>query len=137
MAKKKKTEPTEEVIRYNMYSGSEKNKQDLQDIYDIIESEDKRRAEKATEPKQTYKPLDPKNPLDKSIMDLERHVRKWSKFQGMYGNKAAPSGGGGMSPVDIEKVPGKRPLKMVKGGLAVRGYGIAKRPAKKVIKKAK
>ena len=48
-----------------------------------------------------------------------------------------PVGGGGMNPVDIEKVPGKRPLKMSTGGLATRGYGIAKRPAKKVIKKAR
>jgi len=137
MPRKKKPERAEEVITYQMYSGSEKNKQDLQDIYDIIESEDKRRAEKAKEPKQATRPLNPKDPLDKSIMDLERHVRKWSKFHGMYGNKTAPSGGGGMNPVDIEKVPGKRPLKMSSGGLAVRGYGIAKRPAKKVIKKAR
>ena len=43
-------------------------------------------------------------------------------------------GGGGMSPVDIERVPGKRPLKMKSGGVVKkpaakkrRGYGIAKR----------
>ena len=48
--------------------------------------------------------------------------------------RVSPVGGGGMSPVDIEKVPGKRPMKMAKGGMAKkpaakkrRGYGIAKR----------
>ena len=47
-------------------------------------------------------------------------------------------GGGGMNPVDVEKVPGKKPLKMSKGGvagrggLATRGYGLARRPVKKV-----
>ena len=43
-------------------------------------------------------------------------------------------GGGGLLPTDIEKVPGKRPLKMSKGGKVKkpavkkrRGYGLAKR----------
>jgi len=36
-------------------------------------------------------------------------VREVKKYSG--------SGGGGMNPADIEKVPGKRPLKMRKGGV--------------------
>ena len=45
---------------------------------------------------------------------------------------SGPTGSGGMNPIDIEKVPGKRPLKMKDGGnVATRGYGIARKPAKK------
>ena len=37
------------------------------------------------------------------------------------------TGGGGMNPVDVEKVPGKRQLKMAKGGFVRAADGIAKR----------
>ena len=40
-------------------------------------------------------------------------------------------GGGGMNPIDLEKVPGRRPLKMAKGGMvssaSKRADGIAKK----------
>ena len=45
---------------------------------------------------------------------------------------SARSGGGGMNPIDLERVPGKRPLKMKKGGsvkssASKRADGIAKK----------
>lgn len=135
MPKKKNPEPSS--VKREMYSGSEQNERDLQEWWDSMNKEEKRMAEEAKKPKTPpYKPLDPKDPFDKSIMGLERHIRKWEKFQGMYGNKSGSVGGGGMNPADVEKVPGKRPLKMAKGGLATRGYGLARRPVKKVVKLA-
>jgi hypothetical protein len=37
------------------------------------------------------------------------------------------AGGGGMNPADIEKVPGKKPLKMAKGGYVKAADGCVKR----------
>ena len=45
----------------------------------------------------------------KTGMPIEQ-VREVKKYSG-------GGGGGGMNPADIEKVPGKRPLKMKKGGV--------------------
>lgn len=46
------------------------------------------------------------------------------------------SGGGGGAMPDVDKL-GKNPLNMAKGGLATRGYGLARRPVKKVVSKKK
>ena len=50
------------------------------------------------------------------------------------GSGSRGGGGGGAMP-DVDKL-GKNPLNMAKGGLATRGYGLARRPAKKVVKLA-
>ena len=52
--------------------------------------------------------LDPKMNAEMEKM----HSEKQASSRG----GARAGGGGGMSPADIEKVPGKRPLKMAKGG---------------------
>jgi hypothetical protein len=45
-------------------------------------------------------------------------------------------GGGGMNPIDLEKVPGRRPLKMAKGG-AVKVKSSASKRADGIVKKGK
>jgi hypothetical protein len=49
---------------------------------------------------------------EKGLRDIFERVEKKQSSSPRGG-----SGGGGMNPADIEKVPGKRPLKMKKGGL--------------------
>jgi hypothetical protein len=50
-------------------------------------------------------------------VEIARRIEK--EELGKMGLQRTPnrSGGGGMNPADIEKVPGKRPLKMKKGGM--------------------
>jgi len=50
------------------------------------------------------------------------------------GSGSRGGGGGGAMP-DVDKLS-KNPLNMAKGGLATRGYGLARRPAKKMVKLA-
>ena len=62
---------------------------------------------------------------EKGLRDIFKRVEK-SKSGGSRGS----AGGGGMNPTDIEKVPGKRQLKMAKGGkvsASKRADGIAKK----------
>jgi len=51
-------------------------------------------------------------------VEIARRIEK--EELGKMGLQRTPnrSGGGGMNPTDIEKVPGKKPLKMKSGGMA-------------------
>jgi hypothetical protein len=49
---------------------------------------------------------------EKGLRDIFERVEKKQRSSGARG------GGGGMNPADIEKVPGKKPLKMKSGGMA-------------------
>ena len=51
----------------------------------------------------------------KDTADLKRLLKKAEKARSSSPRGSA--GGGGMNPTDIEKVPGKRPMKMKKGGM--------------------
>ena len=51
------------------------------------------------------------------------------------GGSGSRGGGGGGAMPDVDKL-GKNPLNMARGGLATRGYGLARRPAKKMVKLA-
>ena len=51
----------------------------------------------------------------KDTADLKRLLEKAEKARSSSPRGSA--GGGGMNPTDIEKVPGKRPMKMEKGGM--------------------
>jgi hypothetical protein len=69
------------------------------------------------------------NPLKKAPA---KPPKKEKSKGGSGGRGSAGGGSGGMSPIDIEKVPGKRPLKMKKGGsvkssASKRADGIAKK----------
>ena len=48
---------------------------------------------------------------EKGLRDIFERVEK-----SRSGSARGSAGGGGMNPADIEKVPGKKPLKMAKGG---------------------
>jgi hypothetical protein len=57
---------------------------------------------------------------------------KVEKSRSSSGSRGGMGGGGGMNPIDLERVPGKRPLKMKKGGsvkssASKRADGIAKK----------
>ena len=49
---------------------------------------------------------------ERSLAPYEQKEKEMSR----RGGRGGRGGGGGMNPVDIEKVPGKRPLKFKKGG---------------------
>jgi chromosome segregation ATPase len=141
MPKKPKAEPLNPYRE--MYSGSEKNKQDLQYFKDELVEAKKRRRPKSP----PYESMYPETkealaPLDKAIAEMEEsiktHRKKFvdsvRKERQEARQRGGGGGGGGLLPTDIEKVPGKRPLKMAKGGKVKkpavkkrRGYGLAKR----------
>ena len=52
--------------------------------------------------------------FDPDLMERYERMQKHKESKG--GARSGGGGGGGMNPADIEKVPGKRPLKMKKGG---------------------
>jgi hypothetical protein len=63
---------------------------------------------------------------------LKRIFDKVEKSRSSSGSRGGMGGGGGMNPIDLERVPGKRPLKMKKGGsvkssASKRADGIAKK----------
>jgi hypothetical protein len=69
------------------------------------------------------------NPLKKAPA---KPPKKEGSKGGSGGRGSAGGGGGGMNPIDLERVPGKRPLKMKKGGsvkssASKRADGIAKK----------
>jgi hypothetical protein len=142
MPKKPKAEPLNPYRE--MYSGSEKNKQDLQYFKDELVEAKKRRRPKSP----PYEIIYPETkealaPLDKAIAEMEESIKNHRKKfvdsvrkerQEARQRGGGGGGGGGLLPTDIEKVPGKRPLKMSKGGKVKkpavkkrRGYGLAKR----------
>ena len=47
---------------------------------------------------------------------LKRIFDKVEKSRSSSGSRGGMGGGGGMNPIDLERVPGKRPLKMKSGG---------------------
>ena len=47
---------------------------------------------------------------------LKRIFDKVEKSRSSSGSRSGMGGGGGMNPIDLERVPGKRPLKMKVGG---------------------
>ena len=58
---------------------------------------------------------------EKGLRDIFERVEKKRSS-----SPRGSAGGGGMNPTDIEKVPGKRPMKMKKGG-AVKASSASKR----------
>ena len=138
MPKKPKAKPLNPYRE--MYSGTEKNKQDLQYFKDELVEAKKRRRPKSP----PYEIIYPETkealaPLDKAIAEMEESIKNHrKKFVDSVRKERQEArqrgGGGGLLPTDIEKVPGKRPLKMSKGGKVKkpavkkrRGYGLAKR----------
>jgi hypothetical protein len=141
MPKKPKAKPLNPYRE--MYSGSEKNKQDLQYFKDELVEAKKRRRPKSP----PYEIIYPETkealaPLDKAIAEMEESIKNHRKTfvdsvrkeRQEARQRGGGGGGGGLLPTDIEKVPGKRPLKMSKGGKVKkpavkkrRGYGLAKR----------
>ena len=55
------------------------------------------------------------------------HAENQSRNQPKSSRGGARAGGGGMNPADIEKVPGKKPLKMKEGGYVKAADGICKK----------
>ena len=60
---------------------------------------------------------------EKGLRDIFERVEKKQRSSGARGGV----GGGGMNPADIERVPGKKPLKMKSGGYVKAADGCAKR----------
>jgi hypothetical protein len=70
--------------------------------------------------------------LDDTESRLKRIFDKVEKSRSSSGSRGGMGGGGGMNPIDLERVPGKRPLKMkvggsVKSSASKRADGIAKK----------
>jgi hypothetical protein len=62
---------------------------------------------------------------------LAPYERKAAEMEKRGKSRGGGGGGGGMNPIDLERVPGKRPLKMKAGGsvssASKRADGIAKK----------
>ena len=58
---------------------------------------------------------------------LKRILDKVEKSRSSSGSRGGMGGGGGMNPIDLERVPGKKPLKMKSGGYVKTADGCAKR----------
>jgi hypothetical protein len=59
---------------------------------------------------------------------LKRIFDKVEKSRSSSGSRGGMGGGGGMNPIDLERVPGKKPLKMKSGGsVSKRADGCAQR----------
>jgi hypothetical protein len=68
--------------------------------------------EKAREGKKGVMTASEAREITNNARELNKAIQSSARSGGSRGG-----GGGGMSPVDIERVPGKKPLKMKKGGM--------------------
>ena len=63
--------------------------------------------------------------LDNDYGGYRYHVKPAETSTG--GGRGGMGGGGGMNPIDLERVPGKKPLKMKSGGYVKTADGCVKR----------
>ena len=91
------------------------------DISEFLKSEraayerdpEKYKRERAEDARQEYKRYGRFE--DEKLMERYERMQKHKESKGGSGGRGS-AGGGGMNPTDIEKVPGKRQLKLKSGG---------------------